>query len=85
MSQQYEDLVELGKFYILSQRFDEAIKILKRARRLNNRDPQLYYDLGIAHEALNEKDDAIKAFRLALSLDPSLKAAAEHLERLIKE
>ncbi|MGQ9464307.1 MAG: tetratricopeptide repeat protein [bacterium] len=80
----YADLLELSEFYILSQKYEEAIKILKRAQKLNNRDPKLYYNLGIAHEALNDRETAINSFRQALSLDPSFKMAQEHLDRLVK-
>lgn len=80
----YADLLELSEFYILSQKYEEAIKILKKAQKLNNRDPKLYYNLGIAHEALNEREKAINSFRQALSLDSSFKLAQEHLDRLVK-
>lgn len=80
----YADLLELSEFYILSQKYEEAIKILKRAQKLNNRDVKLYYNFGIAYEALNERDKAINSFRQALSLDANLKSAQEHLDKLIK-
>lgn len=80
----YADLLELSEFYILSQKYEEAIKILKRAQKLNNRDAKLYYNFGIAYEALNDRDKAINSFRQALSLDANLKAAQEHLDKLIK-
>lgn len=84
MNSNYTDLLELSEFYILSQKYNEALKILKKAQKLNNRDPELYYNFGIAYEALNERDKAINSFRQALSLDPNLKLAQEHLDRLIK-
>jgi tetratricopeptide (TPR) repeat protein len=83
MTTKYEDLLELGEFYILSQKYDEAIKALKKAKKINNKDPKLYYTLGIVFEALNEREDAISNFRLALSLDPKHKSAQEHLDNLI--
>ncbi len=83
MKQDYTDLIELSDFYILSQRYEEAIKILKRAQKINKTDPRLYYNLGITYEALNEHDDARNAFRLVLKLDPANKSAQEHLDRLI--
>lgn len=85
MNDQYRDLVELSDFYILSQQYDEAIKILGRAEKLCKVDPKLYYNLGIAYEALNEVTDARDSFRLALKLNPEFKSAQEHLDRLIEE
>ncbi|UCD20027.1 MAG: tetratricopeptide repeat protein [candidate division WOR-3 bacterium] len=85
MNEEYRDLIELGDFYILSQRYDEAIKILKKAEKMKKTDPRLYYNLGIAYEAMNEAGEARDAFRLVLKLDPTNKSAQEHLDRLIEE
>ena len=85
MRDDYKDLLELSDFYILSQQYDEAIKILRKAEKISKTDPKLYYNLGIAYEALNEVSEARDSFRLALKLDPELKSAQEHLDRLIEE
>jgi protein O-GlcNAc transferase len=79
----YEDLLELGEFYIISQKYNEAIKIFRKAEIVHNLDPKLYYDLGVAYEALNERDKAITSFRQALSLDAKYTAAQEHLAKLV--
>ena len=81
----YEHLLELSNLYILSQEFDEALKSLKKAEKINKIDPKLYYNMGIAYEGLNDKEHARNAFRLALKLDPQLVSAQEHLDRLIEE
>lgn len=85
MSNDYDDLLELGNFYILSQEFEEAIKILKKAEKLEKRDAKLFYSLGIAYEGLSDRDNARDAFRSALTLNPDHKQAQEHLDRLIEE
>lgn len=85
MNTKYNDLIELSEFYILSQQYDVAIKALKKARRHYKMDSRLYYNLGIAYEALNEADKARDAFRLALKLNPEFKSAQEHLDRLIEK
>ena len=85
MNDQYKDLIELSDFYILSQHYDEAIKILKKAEKQSKVDPKLYYNLGIVYEALNEVAEARDAFRLALKLNPDFKSAQEHLDRLIEQ
>ncbi len=84
MNDDYKDILELAEFYIISQKYDEAINLLKKAKKINDRDPKLYYNLGIAHEALNEREKAINFYRQALSLDPKFELAQEHLDRLIK-
>ncbi|GAH79182.1 unnamed protein product, partial [marine sediment metagenome] len=75
----------LGNFYTLSQKFEEAIKILKRAEKINKMNPELYYNLGMAYEGLNEKDKARDSFRLVLKLNPDYKSAQEHLIKLVEE
>lgn len=85
MSSDYDDLLELGNFYILSQEFEEAIKVLKKAEKIVQRDDRLFYFLGIAYEGLNDHDHARDAFRLALTLNPNHRQAQEHLDRLIEE
>lgn len=85
MNDDYNDLVELAGFYILSQRYDEAIKVLRRAEKMRKTDARLYYNLGIAYEALNEMNEAREAFRFVLKLDPDHKSAQEHLDKLIEE
>ena len=85
MKDKFEDLIELSDFYILSQKFEEAIKLLKKAEKIKKLEPKLYYNLGIAYEGLNDRDAARDSFRLALKLDPNFKSAQEHLDRLIEE
>ncbi len=85
MNDQYKDLIELSDFYILSQQYDQAIKILRRAEKSCKTDPKLYYNLGLAYEALNEVTEARDSFRLALKLNPGFSSAQEHLDRLIEE
>jgi tetratricopeptide (TPR) repeat protein len=80
-----DDLIELSDFYILSQKFEEAIKVLKKAEKINKIVPKLYYNLGIAYEALSENIQARDSFRLALKLDPNFKPAQEHLDKLIEQ
>jgi tetratricopeptide (TPR) repeat protein len=81
----FDDLIELSDFYILSQKFEEAIKVLKKAEKINKVVPKLYYNLGIAYEALSENVQARDSFRLALKIDPNFKSAQEHLDKLIEE
>jgi tetratricopeptide (TPR) repeat protein len=85
MKDNSEDLIELSDFYILSQKFEEAIKVLKKAEKIQKMNPKLYYNLGIAYEALNEELKAKNAFRLVLKLNPDFKSAQEHLDKLIEK
>ena len=77
------EYLELGRFYLLYSKFEEAIVQLKKAAELKSDDPLVYYDLGISYEGLNMNDEAKQNFRKALELDPNLKEAEEHLDKLI--
>lgn len=85
MSQEFDDLLELGNFYILSQEFEQAVRVLKMAEKIERMSTELYNSLGMAYEGLSEKDKARDSFRLVLKLDPNHKSAQEHLTRLIEE
>ncbi len=85
MKNDFQNLIELSDFYILSQKFEEAIKSLKKAEKIQKNNSKLYYNLGIAYEGLNENDKARESFRLALKLDPDYTSAQEHLDKLIEE
>lgn len=85
MNPEFDDLLELGNFYILSQRFEEAVKVLKKAEKIDKMSPLLYFNMGLAYEALNEKDKARNSFRLVLKLNPDDEVAQNHLTKLIEE
>ncbi len=78
-----EDLIEVAKFNFLSSRYDEAIKIWKKALKLSPADPQIWYNMGIAYESLNDLNNAKNCFQKVLELQPDNKQAKEHLEEII--
>ncbi|MBN2621050.1 hypothetical protein JXB22_08170 [candidate division WOR-3 bacterium] len=41
MTTEFDDLLELSDFHILSQKFDEAMKVLKKAEKLEKRNCKL--------------------------------------------
>ncbi len=81
----FDDLLEISDFYILSQKFDEALKALKKAEKLKKGNAQLFFKIGLAYEGLNDIEQARKAYRKALEIDDNYKEAREHLERLIEQ
>lgn len=60
-------------------RFDEAAQLLKRARTLAPKDPNVLNSLGVCLKALGQSDAALQAYDAALRLDPGL--AAAHFNR----
>ncbi|MFQ5910783.1 MAG: tetratricopeptide repeat protein [Thermoplasmata archaeon] len=75
--------LELGKFYFLNQRYGEAIEQLKKALGFDEDDADIYFNLGVVYEAINQVADAKENFEKALDLQPDMKSAQEHLDRLV--
>ena len=84
MTSEFIDLLELSDFYLLSQKFEEALKVLKKAEKIEKMSSKLYFNMGMAYEALGLLDQARDSFRVALKVDPSNKNAQEHLDRLVE-
>lgn len=75
--------LELGKFYFLNQRFDEAIEQLRKALSFDDKNSDVYFNLGVVHEAINQIPEAKENFEKALEIRPDMKSAQEHLDKLI--
>lgn len=78
-----EDLIEVAKFNFLSSRFGEAIRLWKKVLKSLPNDPQIYYNMGIAYESLNDLNNAKRCFKKVLDLQPDNEQAKEHLENII--
>ena len=80
-----ETIIEVGKFYFLNQKFDEAIAEYRKAIALDARSIDAYYNLGITMEAISDLDAARDAFAKVLELEPENKGAQEHYDRLVEK
>lgn len=78
-----DDLIEVAKFNFLSSRYEEAIKTWKRVLKLLPGDPQIYYNIAIAYESLNQLDKAREYFKRTVEIDPDNKQAEEHLKKIV--
>jgi len=83
MTTEFDDLLELSDFYLLSQKYEEALKVLKKAEKLEKMNSKLYCNMGMVYEALGQHDNARESYRLALKVNPENQVAQEHLDRLI--
>ncbi len=81
--QNNEDLWETGKFYFLNNKYDEALKIFEQLLKLEPKNPEVYYHIGLIKEAKNEFSEAKKMFLQALKLQPKHKNAKKHLNKLL--
>jgi len=79
----YTELIEVGKFYFVNGKFDKAIEEFNKAVKLNPKDPEIYYNLGLAYESKSELDEARKMYGKAVEINPNYSLAKEHLSKLI--
>ncbi|MFC1546359.1 tetratricopeptide repeat protein [bacterium] len=78
-----DELIELGKFYFINQKFEQAKKEFKRVLKLEPKNIEAFYNLALAYEATNDNDLAKKYYEQVLELDIKHKLAKEHLHKII--
>jgi tetratricopeptide (TPR) repeat protein len=78
-----EKLIELGKFYFLNEKYDEAISKFKEAVKIDENNAEIYYNLGIVYESKNLPEEASQMYTKALDLNPGHKLASKHLEKIV--
>lgn len=78
-----EKLIELGKFYFLNEKYDEAIRKFKEAVKIDENNAEIYYNLGIVYESKNLPDEASQMYTKALELNPDHQLASKHLEKIV--
>lgn len=71
---------ELAQTYANLGHYSEAIREYREATRLKEDDPDIYYDLGVAHTKLAQYDAAAVAFSKSLEIDPDYYRAQDGLD-----
>jgi tetratricopeptide (TPR) repeat protein len=67
------------------KKYQEAIKVLKRAVTIQNNFDEGYYWMGKCYEKLNQKNEAIQSYQNALLYDKNYEEARAALDSLEKE
>ncbi|MDY6788056.1 MAG: tetratricopeptide repeat protein [bacterium] len=83
MEEKKESILETAKFYFLNQKYDKAIEIYREGLESYPDEPQLYFNLGVVYESINDLENAKECFEKVLSLDKDFKAASDHLKEII--
>ncbi len=83
MQEKKESIIESAKFYFLNQKYDKAIEIYLEGIKHYNDDPELYFNLGVVYESINDLENAKKCFERVLELDSGFEPAKEHLKGII--
>ena len=77
------ELMELGKFYFLNNKYDEAVVKFNKVIGMNPNNAEAYYNIGLIKETNNDFDGAKKMYAKALNIDEAYKSARERLNKLI--
>jgi tetratricopeptide (TPR) repeat protein len=75
--------MELGKFYFMNNKFDEAIEKFKEVLKLNPSNAEAFYNIGLIKEVSNLPNEAKDMYSKALAIDPDYKIVRERLNKLI--
>lgn len=70
-AQTTRELIDIGhRNYELGE-YAEAIEYLNKAADKDNKNPEIFYLLGVCKSQMQQNEEAIKDYNLALALDPS--------------
>jgi Tfp pilus assembly protein PilF len=74
--------LEVGMFYFLNNKFDQAIVEFEKTIAMNPKNAEAYYNLGLIYQTKNNKEMAIEMFKKALTFKPDHKLSRDHLSKL---
>ena len=77
------DLVEMGKFYFISGKYDEAIEEFEKVVKINPKNADAYFNIGMVKEAKNDSSGAKKMYEKTLEIIPDHKTAKKHIDKLV--
>ncbi|MFW5923859.1 MAG: response regulator [Planctomycetota bacterium] len=78
----YSAALELARQNIEEGCLDSALEQAVRATSIDSSRPEGHNIVGVIHEMKEEQDDARRAYRMAISVDPSYQSARNNLHRL---
>jgi len=73
---QIKDLVEKAKILLENNKFEEALGFFEQALLMNQNDPELWNNKGVALRSMGRYDEALECFNKSLELDPRDKNAS---------
>jgi tetratricopeptide (TPR) repeat protein len=77
------EYIELGKFYFLNSKYDEAISEFKKVLEINPGNAEAYYNIGLIKESSNQMNEAREMYSKALAVNPNYKIVRVRLNKLI--
>jgi len=78
-----KELIEIAKFHFVHNEYRKALEFYEKALKLDPQNPQIFYNMGIAYESLNDLRNAKQCYEAALKLAPDFEQAKERLSKII--
>jgi tetratricopeptide (TPR) repeat protein len=75
--------MELGKFYFLNDKYNEAVAEFKKVLEINPSNAEAYYNIGLIKESSNLIDEAKEMYAKAVSINSEYKIAKDKLAKLV--
>ncbi|MDR1721053.1 MAG: tetratricopeptide repeat protein [Endomicrobium sp.] len=75
--------IELGKFYFLNNKYDEAVSEFRKVLEINPANAEAYYNIGLIKESSNLIDEAKEMYSRALAVKPDYEIVRNRLNKLI--
>ena len=69
-------LTKKGHIFLEDGKFEEALDLFEQALFLNQNDPELWNNKGVALRSMGRYDEALECFNKSLELDPRDKKAS---------
>jgi len=71
-----EDLVKKGKILLENGNFEQSLEFFEQALLLDQTDPELWNNKGVALRSIGRYDEALECFNKSLKIDPRDKTAS---------
>ncbi len=74
-------LLQLGSSQRLQYKYNTALDSLKKALAIDAKNANIYYQLGLTYQGMNQHKEAVFYFEESLKLKPEWDAAVKHMKR----
>jgi tetratricopeptide (TPR) repeat protein len=78
-----KDHIKLGKSYFLNNKYDEAIYEFEKVLKINPKNAEVYYNIGLIKEVLNLVEEAKEMYLKALHINPDYKIVKDKFNKLV--
>ncbi len=77
-----ETLIELGKFYFVNKKYNEALEQFEKALSIESENEEILLNIALIHEVNNETEKAKEIYQTILKINSENAPAREKLNKL---